>query len=505
MSMSQSTGSSQSTATPVHTLENDLIDQIAQYAQSLATQMDSWAAQEFTKSSQLTDQAVGNFFHVSQQMGGLSDKMTDQYNRLTAPEYQSLHDEAASFASPSRMSVDMGQAGATQAQAGEQAIHNSEEALKSYGINPSDGRYASLDEAARVQNSANVAGAMNMQRNADIATGHGLRQQALQFGATLPGAIANANNTAIQANSGAVNSTLANANTGANLKALADKYLSTAMGIKLPPMGNTSSSSQQSSSHSPEPQRQPGSGSGGGSGGGGLGGGYGGGSAWSPDHSGAGTGGITSIPGSDDYASGSGQSEWDPSTWLDPDQSGEYPGSNPAGYGDQAGNSGLWDPGQNQAQLPDDWQPLPQTDPNTNWDGGGNSMYGNEAPSSAFDYGSGQDYSNVNTGDYGEYNYARGGAIPDGGIIQSKVAPRPMPARPGSEGPVPASMSPSGGQKVDDVQAQGPGGQQLNLNAGEFMIPQDVALWKGQEFFQNLIIKSRQMRLGAPAKPTPTR
>jgi hypothetical protein len=65
-------------------------------------------------------------------------------------------------------------------------------------------------------------------------------------------------------------------------------------------------------------------------------------------------------------------------------------------------------------------------------------------------------------------------------------------------------MSPSGGQRVDDVQAQGPRGQHMNLNAHEFVIPQDVALWKGQEFFQNLIDQSRKKRVMAPAKPQPT-
>lgn len=48
------------------------------------------------------------------------------------------------------------------------------------------------------------------------------------------------------------------------------------------------------------------------------------------------------------------------------------------------------------------------------------------------------------------------------------------------------SLSPSGGQQTDDVPAQ--------LNAGEFVLPDDVVKWKGEEFFQNLIGKSRQAR-----------
>jgi hypothetical protein len=48
------------------------------------------------------------------------------------------------------------------------------------------------------------------------------------------------------------------------------------------------------------------------------------------------------------------------------------------------------------------------------------------------------------------------------------------------------SLSPSGGQQVDDVPAQ--------LNAGEFVLPDDVVKWKGEEFFQKLISTSRQAR-----------
>jgi hypothetical protein len=97
---------------------------------------------------------------------------------------------------------------------------------------------------------------------------------------------------------------------------------------------------------------------------------------------------------------------------------------------------------------------------------------------------------------------AGGGAIPDGGIMQSKVAPRPMPPAPGMSGGVSPALSPSGGQQVDDVQAQGPQGP-INLNSGEFVIPRDVAMWKGQEFFQNLISQSRQKRVTAPAHGKP--
>jgi hypothetical protein len=60
-------------------------------------------------------------------------------------------------------------------------------------------------------------------------------------------------------------------------------------------------------------------------------------------------------------------------------------------------------------------------------------------------------------------------------------------------GNVPAHASPSMGKAIDDVPA--------NLTAGEFVVPKDVAAWKGEEFFQKLIQKSRTDSKGAQAKP----
>lgn len=60
-------------------------------------------------------------------------------------------------------------------------------------------------------------------------------------------------------------------------------------------------------------------------------------------------------------------------------------------------------------------------------------------------------------------------------------------------GNVPNAASPSGGKAIDDVPAR--------LTAGEFVVPKDVLSWKGEEFFQNVIKKSREAKPQAPAQP----
>lgn len=73
----------------------------------------------------------------------------------------------------------------------------------------------------------------------------------------------------------------------------------------------------------------------------------------------------------------------------------------------------------------------------------------------------------------------------EGGAIDPEATPG---------GAIPAGASPSAGQAVDDVPAA--------LTVGEFVVPKDVASWKGEEFFQKLIEQSRKAKEGAVAKPS---
>lgn len=68
-------------------------------------------------------------------------------------------------------------------------------------------------------------------------------------------------------------------------------------------------------------------------------------------------------------------------------------------------------------------------------------------------------------------------------------------AEPTSGGFVSRELSPSGGSRTDDVNAR--------LNAGEFVIPKDIAAWKGKEFFYKLIAQARKARAGGdkPERP----
>lgn len=73
-------------------------------------------------------------------------------------------------------------------------------------------------------------------------------------------------------------------------------------------------------------------------------------------------------------------------------------------------------------------------------------------------------------------------------------------------GIVPHEASPSRGVAIDDVDVdvRGPDGRPVAkgaINVGEFIVPDDVTKWKGEEFFQKLIAKSREDKKAAPARP----
>lgn len=81
-----------------------------------------------------------------------------------------------------------------------------------------------------------------------------------------------------------------------------------------------------------------------------------------------------------------------------------------------------------------------------------------------------------------QMNLAPSTAMAQGGPAQQPVMGIPPGGTPG--GPIPTHASPSMGARTDDVDAK--------LTAGEFVIPKDVAQWKGHEHFVKQIDKARE-------------
>lgn len=191
-STQQGSGESSSTSFIPNYSTTPILESIAKYAESMAPQVYQWGLDQFGRNQGNIDALMRN---------------------------------ALTYASPQRIATNVGQAEAGVQQAGEAARQSAIRDLQSYGIDPSSGRYAALDQANRVQTAASAAGAGNQQRMADIAQGTGMQEQAISSG-------------------------LQNTMVGYGASNALNSLLSTGMQLKYPPLGQMSQSSQESSGQS---------------------------------------------------------------------------------------------------------------------------------------------------------------------------------------------------------------------------------------------------------------
>ena len=401
---SQGTSTSSSTPSILQSTQSELEQQIAQAAANLGSYQYQWGLNQYADTSAMTNASIDNYLNASQQDMNLANQTMQQYEQTTVPEINQQANEAAQYTSPSRIGINMGAAESQSMQGTNAALAAAKQNLQSYGINPNSGAYEELQLANKTAGGAAAAGAGQQSELATEATGRQLLAQSIATGQQLPGQAINAVNSAYQGIAGGENAALANANTGVALTGSANPYIQSAMSLKYPSIGNTSTSAAQNTSqqasnstsgsvnYPTNPTTNGGGGSGGGSSGGSGGGGGGGnynGTTWSN-------------PGSSGYSS---------------DYSGSG-GYTPGGFG---------------------------TDPNV------------------------------------------GGAYASGGDVDSDAT---------QGGFVQRQASPSNGVNVDDVPA--------NLNAEEFVVPRDVARWKGEEFFHKMIDQSRKARMTAAQSVGPT-
>jgi hypothetical protein len=602
---------SQSSSTPVTSPSNlvtqGILDQLSGIAQDLSNQMLQWGMTTLAGVNTVTGYNIDQFLNSAATSGVLANASVSDYLSNYVPLQNQLIQDANSYNSDARVKSEMGTAESGTAQAMDQGKLNAEQQLQSYGIDPSSGRYAELEQAQNAGRAAAIAGAGQQARLATEATGRQLRGQAIAVGQQLPGQAINALNSEVQSLTGAENSVLGAANTGVNLTTPAIAALNTAVAA-----GKYSPTGQQTQSVS-----YPAGGAGGGAKGGGGGsdpfgiGNFGMGTkdqgVRSPeaidrpvpgapllsDQLKPGSAGPGSVDIPNPYAAGTQQYDENgnpiapitgpidpnllPPQGFDPNQanndaidilnggvdpnllqqsatlsSGQGSAANPfAGTPDVPAmnpntvNNGYTPGGFDQQNDPvqmgvnsnagipggasaTGWSPpppdsgtMPQGQDTSgfadgqNFDPGGYNQPGGGGGggggSGGYDpyqgaggwYGGGYG-GGGGGGGYG--GYAKGGAIPD----PSRRQRRRRPMRRGAMnmaggGRVPLSASPSHGAQTDDVRASLNGRMPgVNVNAGEFVVPKDVAAWKGQEFFQKLIQQSRKSRVTAPAHGSPS-
>jgi hypothetical protein len=192
ISTGESTGAQQSSSFIPSYSETPILENIANYAQQMAPQVYQWGMNAY-------NQNQGNINQMLRQ--------------------------GQQWASPQQIAAAMGSAESGVMQAGEQQRQAALQDLQSYGIDPSSGRYASLDQANRVQMAASAAGAGNQARQATLEYGNALTNQGIQ-------------------------ASLANVQTGYGASNAMNQLLGTGMSLKYSPLGTASSGYNQSTNQS---------------------------------------------------------------------------------------------------------------------------------------------------------------------------------------------------------------------------------------------------------------
>ncbi len=489
---------------------SSILDSLGELSASLAQAQYAWGQQQFAQNSTLTNQVVGNYLTSFGTLSGAANQALSQYNQMFVPEMNQLVTDANDYSSAARMQYNMGAAESQTGQAFDQQRQAALQDLQSYGIDPSSGRYAALDAAERSQEAAAEAGAGNVAEQQTEATGRGLRSEAIQVGERLPGEAVSELSAGEQALAGAENAQLANSQEGVNMMGSAPQWAGIGQQTKFPPtlqssnsskgQGNQNDNSGSGSKAPPNvsvgspygggvPANQP---SGPNSDGGSAPGGYG----MSQPGAGILTGGggptpgpdITDPPETDPPETDTftppitpGQDPLDPGNFPQPQEvSGVDPnmGLGPMAPSDATNGSNGVIPTDTESSGSDDSMGM----------GGASS---DEADDAAQD-------SQDDSGSSGSDNsFAAGGEVSNTSV--DHVAPK-LGAGP-HYGAIPMRMSPSHGARTDDVPAQA-AGNHIRLNGGEFIVPRDVAAWKGEEYFQKLIDQSRAARGAGSAKPT---
>jgi len=119
-----------------------------------------------------------------------SRKDRARYEELFWPIEEDLIAEFENYASPERMELEAGRAGADVTRAFQAQRENAQRQLESYGIDPSQTRSQALDANMRAQEAAAQAGAENMARQRVEDTGRALRGEAINIGRGMPAQVA---------------------------------------------------------------------------------------------------------------------------------------------------------------------------------------------------------------------------------------------------------------------------------------------------------------------------
>lgn len=189
----------------------------AEIAAQVSREQLAWAKEEFAYNKDLLERILDTQLPIMEREAEEGQRLRERYNEVFQPIEDSLIREAAEYATGARADFDAGRAMTSVGQAFDAARSNALARMESYGVDPSQTRSAALDAGIRVQEAAAKAAAGTQSRLNTENVGRAMRSEAINIGRGLPGNIASAYGTAMQAGQtglgGALQTTASGANT----------------------------------------------------------------------------------------------------------------------------------------------------------------------------------------------------------------------------------------------------------------------------------------------------
>lgn len=203
----------------------------SKYAADLAfdafgQQMD-WAREQDQKNRATLDRVLNTVLPIQEQTARQAREdrqyLIDTFRPLELQQVE----EAKNYDTQARRDFEAGAAISDVTQQFDLARKASEDRLKSYGIDPSQGAFAALESGSAIEQAKAAAGAGYKARKRVEDVGRALRTDAINLGRGLPSSIAGSYGTAINAGNSAVNNSATTMNASTNAFNSARGFLNT--------------------------------------------------------------------------------------------------------------------------------------------------------------------------------------------------------------------------------------------------------------------------------------
>ena len=156
--------------------------QAAQLAADQSQQQLDWSKQQYADEAPLTKQFTQSAINQQDQQTQEAQSLWDTYQSRYQPIEADFAQKASTWNTPARAEQAAGSAEADVASQYDQARKAATANLESYGVDPSQTRFAALDLGTRVSQAAAMAGAGTQSRLNTEATGMALQGEAINTG-----------------------------------------------------------------------------------------------------------------------------------------------------------------------------------------------------------------------------------------------------------------------------------------------------------------------------------